>query len=105
MDREVVEDTPERLQGDDVLHDQGQAAFVRTSLTMFVMVEGPGVLEWRRTHATEHCELAVFTFGGALSRSDIVGVLSDRGEAIDLECRESRHPSCCEFQSGTLLSS
>ena len=55
MNREIVENTPERLEGDDVLHDKGETTFVGAAIAMLIVVESPGVLEWWWAHPTQHC--------------------------------------------------
>lgn len=62
------------------------------------MIEFPCVSQGWRADTTEHCQLAVFTFGGAFGRSGCgERVFRDRrkgGEATDLKGGEARHVSC-----------
>ena len=56
VEREAVVCLPEGLERDDVLEQDGQAAFVGGARRVLVVVEGPGVLEGRRAHASEHVQ-------------------------------------------------
>ena len=96
MDGEVVENTPEWLERDDIFHHQGETAFVRTAVTVLVMVESPRILEGRWAHASEHGQLTVLALSSAFGGSDVIGVFADRGQAIDLESGESGHVGFAE---------
>lgn len=92
VEREVVKYPPERLQGDDVACNEGEAAFVRARrLGVLVVVECPCEFERGRTHTAEHGQFSVLSFSGALDGGDFVGVFAHGGQAVDLEGWETGH--------------
>lgn len=102
VDGKIVQDAPEGFQSDNVFFDDGEALIVRKLLAVLVMEDVPGTFERRWAHASKHSQLPIFAYRGCLNGRSSAGVLSDRGETIDVQGWVWRH--CLFFGSVFTLS-
>ena len=65
VERKAVVALPKRFDGENVLLENGQAAFVRTLFAVLIVVKGPRVSQRWWAHELEHVEFGGIALGGS----------------------------------------